>query len=167
VISSNDKGKPYYQNYLKNVIYDPYNEIIIPKAYPGQAAISMNYKMLMTNAEPVMSQAEILKILQQPANPGLQNFKNKPGPKKISFGVMGAGLSHGHFNDLKAKILNPTTLQKAVQQKLKGDVVLWNYIMEIIDNPQQFQSFQTIQNGTYYLVLHRNAAYHHRKAWTL
>lgn len=167
VISQHDKGKPYFQNYLKKVIYDPYNQIVIPKAYPNQPAISMNYKMLMTNAEPVMSQAEILKILQQPANPGLQNFKNKPGPKKISFGVMGAGLSHAHFNDLKAKMLNPTTHQKAIQQKMKGDDVLWNYLMEVIDKPQQFHSFQMIENGTYHLVMHRNAGYHHRKAWTL
>ena len=168
VIPANDKGKPYYNDYLKKDIYDPYNNIIVPKAYPHASKIAVNYTMYMSNAEPLMSQTEINNILQQPANPGLNNIKIAPGSKKISFGVMGAGIAHGHYNDLKAKLLNPYTVQKATELKFKNnDSVLYNYIQSVINNPAHLQNFKTIEPGNYHLLMHRNAGYHHRKVWTL
>lgn len=167
-IPSSDKGKPYHNDYLKKIIYDPYNNILIPKAYPGQPKIQVNYTMFMSNAEPVMSQSEINSILKQPANPGLNNIKATPAPKKISFGVMGAGIAHGHYNDLKAKLLNPQTHQKAVELKIvHNDAVLWNYIQSVINNPGVMSQFKTIEQGNYHLLMHRNAGYHYRKVWVL
>lgn len=167
-ISPNDKGKPYRNDYLKKVIYDPYNDIIVPKAYPNAPKIAIDYNMSITNAEPILSESEIKNILLQPANPGLNNIKMAPGSKKISFFVNGASKAHDHFNDLKAKLLNPDTHQKAIELKIKNnDSALFNYIMSVIDNPAPLQKFKTIDTGNYYLLMHRNAGYHHRKVWML
>ncbi|MBK9151272.1 MAG: hypothetical protein IPM26_09810 [Saprospiraceae bacterium] len=165
-ISPNDKGKPYNQDYLQKEIYVPYNTILIPKAYPNESPVEVDYTMKMTNAQPLMSQSEINNILKEPSNPGHAKAAAPTSGIPVIFSVEGAATAHVHHHQMLTRLLNPNTYQKALMQQLQGDSKLMNLFNKWMQNPA-IQQFKTIQAGQYHLLMHRNAGYHHRKAWNL
>jgi hypothetical protein len=165
-IGPNDKGKPYHQDYLQKEIYVPYNTILIPKAYPYESPIEVDYTMKMANAQPLMSQSEINNILKEPSNPGHAKAAAPASGIPVIFSVEGAATAHVHHNQMLTRLLNPNTYQKALMQQLQGDSKLMNLFTKWMQN-SAIQQFKTIQAGQYHVLMHRNAGYHHRKAWNL
>lgn len=161
-----DKGKTFAVNYQYEKIIKPWNEILIPEAYPNLQPLKINYNAYILNAQPLISQQEINAMLKQPSNPGF-NIASPPAMVSQEIMMTDCGIAHMQYNQFMAKMLDPETKGKAALNNIMGKPKLYTFFMSFMFDADFRNAFKPPVKGSYHLILHRDPAYHYRKTWKL
>jgi hypothetical protein len=144
-----NKPKPnfYWNSYLNPKVYNGYNEILVPGAYPWISKIDPSTYVEVINPVPPISQELINKILNEKVNPGMV-FQAPPSPQKILFQLYGESIGfYTYKNYLIPRLFNVNNpeIKKCIQYTPGYNKDLRTLMDYHIDNP----NFKTLTGGSY------------------
>ncbi len=146
---SNFKPNNYWDDYLKPWLYDGYNTVLKPAAYPNIASIQPTLPHSLSNWEPLLSQAEINAALNQQVNVNPNNvIMAVPMLKEMKFFFLSEMMA---FQDYQQRLMPRLfNIQNPIIKNCMNNVPNCNpALKQLMNYHLANKSFRKITGGAY------------------